>query len=33
VRTMIRQAYGFRDEEYMRLKIFDLPSKRVNDGI
>ena len=33
VRTMIRQAYGFRDEEYMRLKIFDLPNKRVNDGI
>ena len=22
-----------RDEEYMRLKIFDLPNKRVNDGI
>ena len=33
VRTMIRQAYGFRDEEYMRLKIFDLPNKRGNDGI
>ena len=33
VRTMIRQAYGFRDEEYMRFKIFDLPNKRVNDGI
>ena len=33
VRTMIRQAYGFRDEEYMRLKIFDLPNKRLNDGI
>ena len=31
--VMTRQAYGFRDEEYMRLKIFDLPNKRVNDGI
>ena len=33
VRTMIRQAYGFRDDEYMQLKIFDLPNRRVNDGI
>lgn len=33
IRTMIRQAYGFHDEEYMRLKIFDLPNKRAHDGI
>lgn len=33
VRTMVRQAYGFRDEEYMMLKIFDLPSRQGNDGI
>ena len=33
VRTLIRQAYGYRDEEYMKLKIFDLPNKRCDDGI
>ena len=33
IRTLIRQAYGYRDEEYMKLKIFDLPNKRCDDGI
>ena len=33
VRTMIRMAYGYRDEEYMVLKIYDLPNKRTNDGL
>lgn len=26
IRWLIRQAYGFRDQEYFRLKIFDLPN-------
>ncbi len=25
IRWLIRQAYGFRDREYFRLKIFQLP--------
>jgi len=25
IRWLIRQAYGYRDEEYFHLKIFDLP--------
>lgn len=29
VRTMLRQAYGYRDDEYMRLKIFDLPNHKL----
>ncbi len=32
---MLRQAYGYRDPEYMRLKIFNLPNnnaKIVIDG-
>lgn len=29
VRTMLRQAYGYRDLEYMRLKIFNLPDNNV----
>ena len=33
VRTMIRMAYGYRDEEYMVLKIYDLPNKRTNDEL
>ena len=33
VRTLIRQAYGYRDEEYMILKIHDLPNKRGDDGL
>lgn len=26
IRWLIRQAYGYRDEEYFTLKIFDLPN-------
>ena len=29
VRTMLRQAYGYRDLEYMRLKIFNLPDNNL----
>ena len=25
IRWLIRQAYGFRDREYLKLKIFQLP--------
>ena len=28
-RTMLRQAYGYRDLEYMRLKIFNLPNNNI----
>ncbi len=27
------EAYGYRDEEYMVFKIYDLPNKRTNDGL
>ncbi len=29
VRWLIRQAYGYRDNEYFRLKIFDLPEVKI----
>ena len=29
VRTLLRQAYGYRDHEYMRLKIFNLPNNKL----
>lgn len=29
IRWLIRQAYGFHDEEYFRLKIFDLPTLKI----
>ena len=29
IRWLIRQAYGYRDEEYFRLKIFDLPNVKT----
>ncbi len=29
VRTMLRQAYEYRDLEYMRLKIFNLPNNNL----
>ena len=29
VRTLLRQAYGYRDHEYMQLKIFDLPNNKL----
>ena len=30
VRWLIRQAYGYRDYEYFKLKIFDLPNIRIS---
>ena len=33
VRTMLRQAYGYRDDEYMILKICDLPIRKLQVGI
>ena len=29
VRMMLRQAYGYRKDEYMMLKIFDLPNRKL----
>ena len=29
VRTMLRQAYGYRDDVYMILKIYDLPNRKL----
>ena len=29
LRWLIRQAYGYRDDEYFTLKIFDLPNVRT----
>ncbi len=26
---MLRQAYGYRDDEYMILKIYDLPNRKL----
>lgn len=31
IRALTRQAYGFRDMEYFKLKIFDLPQEKVQD--
>ena len=33
IRWLIGQAYGFRDYEYFRLKIFDLPSTNIRKAI
>lgn len=33
IRWLIGQAYGFRDYEYFRLKIFDLPSTSIKKAI
>jgi transposase len=30
VRWLIRQAYGYRDDEYFKLKVFDLPNIRMS---
>lgn len=30
IRWLIRQAYGYRDDEYFVLKIFDLPNIRTD---
>jgi len=29
IRWLVKQAYGYRDEEYFRLKIFDLPNIKI----
>ena len=33
IRWLIRQAYGYRDREYFRLKIFDLPETKTEKEI
>ncbi|MBN2642920.1 MAG: transposase, partial [Victivallales bacterium] len=33
IRWLIRQAYGFRDREYFKLKIYDLPSTQTRKSI
>jgi len=33
VRWLIRQSYGFHDEEYFHLKIFDLPTIKITKGL
>ena len=33
IRWLIGQAYGFRDYEYFRLKIFDLPSTSIRKAL
>ena len=33
LRWLIRQAYGYRDEEYFTLKIFDLPKLRIERSL
>ena len=30
IRWLIRQAYGYHDQEYFRLKIFDLPNIKIH---
>jgi transposase len=33
VRWLIRQAYGYRDDEYFKLKIFDLPNITISKDL
>jgi len=33
IRWLIRQAYGFRDDEYFTLKIYNLPNTKVEANI
>lgn len=33
VRWLIRQAYGYRDDEYFKLKIFDLPDIKTSKDL
>jgi transposase len=33
IRWLIAQAYGFRDDDYFRLKIFDLPSTSIRKAL
>ena len=32
IRWLIKQAYGYRDFKYFRLKVFDLPNLKARDG-
>ena len=33
IRLLIKQSYGIRDFKYLRLKIHDLPSRRIKTHI
>lgn len=33
IRWLIRQAYGYRDDQYFVLKIFDLPNLKTDRGL
>jgi len=33
IRFLMKQAYGYRDEEYFHLKIFDLPSLKITESL
>ena len=33
VRWLIRQAYRYRDDEYFKLKIFDLPDIKISKDL
>ena len=33
IRWLISQAYGFRDYDYFRLKIYDLPSTNIRKAL
>ena len=32
IRWLIKQAYGYRDFKYFKLKVFDLPNLKARDG-
>ena len=32
IRWLVRQAYGYRDYRYFRLKVFDLPNLKPRDS-
>ena len=32
IRWLVKQAYGYRDYRYFRLKLFDLPSLKPRDS-
>ena len=33
IRWLIKQAYGYRDQDYLRLKIFDLPNIKTTKDL
>jgi transposase len=33
IRWLIKQAYGYHDQEYFRLKIFDLPKLKITKDL